>query len=163
MTTLDSLTAALAHLFVRIDAARPTDPVLRAAADVWSEKRGAKVMPHRADMSELPAFILPHAFYAQLAINGDQRWLVSSAGSAARLSLALEGHDPQEAPDRRMAVRLRTLFDLVSRRGEPYAVMFEVPSGAGDRVLAEIYAAPLSTPEVTERQIFAVINQRGEG
>ena len=119
-------------------------------------------MPAHTDMASLPAFVLPHAFYAKLAINGDEHWIVSTAGSSAKLSLGLEGHEPQQVPDKRMAVRLRSLFDLVAQRAEPYSVMFELPAEDGAKLLVEIFAAPLTTPEPTERQVFAVLNYRPE-
>jgi hypothetical protein len=162
MTELDSLTEPLVHLFLRLDAAMPTDPVLRAAAGHWTEKRQGKVMPSHQDISQLPAFILPHAIYAQLAINGDRHWIVTLAGSSAKISLGIAGHEPSEIADKRMAVRMRHLFNLVAEKAEPYAVMFEVPGEAGRKQLVEVYAAPLATPEPSEHQIFAVINSRVE-
>ena len=82
MTELDPLTEPLVHLFRRHDAAMPTDPVLRAAAGHWTEKRQGKVMPSHQDIGQLPGFILPHAFHAQLAINGDRHWIVTLAFAA---------------------------------------------------------------------------------
>ena len=163
MTELDPLTEPLVHLFLRLDAATPSDPVLRAAAEYWTEKRWGKIMPAPGDMEQLPAFILPHVFQAQLAINGDRHWIVSMAGSSAALSLGITGKTPTEIADKRMAVRLRRLFDLVSEKAEPYSVMFEVPGLDGHKHLFEVYAAPLTTPERAEHQILAVINSRVEG
>jgi len=162
MTELDPLTDQLVHLFLRVDAAMPTDPVLREAAEFWMARRQGKIMPAHADMTDLPAILLPHVFYAHLAINGDQHWIVSEAGSLAKLVLGITGHEPDEVPDRRMAVRLRRLFELVARKAEPYSVMFEAPAAEGYRQLVEIYAAPLATPEALEHQMFAVINTRLE-
>lgn len=162
MTTFDPLTAPLSHLFLRVDAALPSDPVLLAAAEHWLQRRGGKLMPARGEMKNLPTFILPHAFYANLAINGDQHWIVSAAGPAVRQLFAIRTDEPDEVPDKRMAVRLRRLFDLVAERSEPYSVMFEVPEPEGGKRLVEIYAAPLSASEKAERQIFAVVNSRIE-
>ena len=83
MTELDPLTEQQVHLFLRIDAAMPTDPVLRAAAEFWLKKRQDKGRPSQEDMAQLPEFIRPHVFEAQLAINGDRRWIVSRAGNVA--------------------------------------------------------------------------------
>jgi hypothetical protein len=162
MTTLDPLTVQFAHLFQRVDAASPTDPTLRAAATHWAEKRRGKLMPSREDMRDLPAFILPHVFFVHLAINGDARWLVSTAGSSARTALGLVGHEPQETPDKRMAARLRALCGLVSDRGEPYAVMFEMDDDNGKKQMVEIYAALLAVPEDVDKQIFAAMNSQVE-
>ena len=161
MTELDPLTGELSHLFLRVDAAMPADPVLRVAAEFWMAKRKGKIMPAHADMTDLPAIVLPHVFYAHLAINGDQHWIISQAGSLAKLVLGITGHEPDEVPDRRMAARLRRLFELVARKAEPYAVMFEAPAADG-RQLVEVYAAPLATPEALEHQMFAVLNTRLE-
>jgi hypothetical protein len=162
MSELDPLTEQQLHLFLRIDAAMPTDPVLRAAAEFWLEKRKGKLLPAGQDMAQLPQFIRPHVFEAHLAVNGDQHWITSGAGNLARHLLGIEGQEPGEVPDRRMAVRLRRLFDLVARTAEPYSVMFEVKEADGSRQLVEIYAAPLATPEKREHHVFAVLNSRAE-
>ncbi|MCB1380623.1 MAG: PAS domain-containing protein [Alphaproteobacteria bacterium] len=162
MTELDPLSEAMVRLFLRIDAAQPTDPVLRAAAEFWQDRRGGKVMPDRDDLTELPAILLPHVFHAHLAINGSQHWLISLAGSFARELLGITGHEPAEAADKRMAVRLRHLFDLVAARAEPYSAMFEMADGDGRRHLVEIYAAPVQRPEQSEHLIFATANSRRE-
>ena len=54
MSTLDPLTEPLVRLFLRVDAAIPTDPVLRAFSDFWQMKRGSKITPSEADMAALP-------------------------------------------------------------------------------------------------------------
>jgi len=162
MTELDPLTEQEVHLFLRIDAAMPTDPVLRAAAEFWLKKRQGKVRPSEEDMTQLPQFIRPHVFEAHLAINGDRRWIVSRAGNVARLALGIEGHEPGEVADKRIAVRLRHLFDLVSHKDEPYSVMFEVKEDPGKPHLVEVYAAPLATPERPEHHVIAVLTRRTE-
>lgn len=162
MTEFDPLTEQQLHLFLRIDAAIPTDPVLRAAAELWQEERAGKIMPASGEMGNLPNFIRRHAFEADLAVNGDRRWIVSGAGTMARPSLGMQDERPGEISDKRVAVRLRHLFDLVSQRAEPYSVMFETEDAQGARQLVEVYAAPLATGERSEHRIFAVLNCRTE-
>jgi hypothetical protein len=162
MSEFDPLTAPLAHLFTRIDAALPSDPVLAAAAEYWLAKRRNRLAPTHAEMITLPAFILPHVFEAHLMINGDRHWGLSMAGSSARSFLGIEGHDAVLRAEPRMAVRLRRLFDLVADKGEPHSASFDVEAGDGGKLLVEIYAAPLAVPEKAERAIFAVINGRRE-
>jgi len=162
MTTLDPLPEALVHLFLRVDAAQPTDPVLRAAWSFWQKQREALVMPAPDAMDGLPAFIRPHAFRAHLATNGSDHWIVSEAGTSAQLLLGLPDKTAAEAPDKRIAVRLRRLFDLVAEKEEPFSVMFELEDKSGHRLLVEILAAPLARAEKREHLIFAVINSRRE-
>jgi hypothetical protein len=162
MTSFDRPDSALSTLFMRIDAARPTDAALQPAADLWSEKRKGKVMPAPGDFADMPPQIERHVFQAHLAINGDEHWIVTSAGEVAERLLQIEGDTPAEVPDKRMAVRLRRLFELVAERGEPYAVTCEASDNNDRKQLIEIYAAPLATAERKEHAIFGAINSRPE-
>lgn len=162
MTELDPLTEQQVDLFLRIDAAMPSDPMLCAAAGLWQAKREGKVMPMSSEMEHLPDFVRRHVFEADLVVGDSQRWIVSGAGNLARLALDIGGEGPSGISNKGMAVRLGHLFDLVSQKAEPYSVMLEMPDAIGARQLVEVYAAPLSPGEMNRPRIFAVLNSRAE-
>lgn len=162
MTTLDPLTGPLVRLFLRVDAAIPTDPVLRAFSDFWHLKRGSKITPSEADMTGSPPEISRFAFFARLSTNGTRHWTVSAAGHAAAAVLQLTRGRELEVADKKIAVRLRRLFDIVAEKGEPYSAMFETDGQSGPRQLIEVFAAPLGNREKGIHMIFAAVNSRAE-
>jgi len=162
MSTLDPLTEPLVRLFLRVDAASPTDPVLRAFSDFWHLKRGSKITPSEADMTGTPPEISPFAFLARLTTNGTRHWTVSTAGHAAAAIIQLTGGQAPEVADKRTAVRLRRLFDIVAEKVEPYSAMFEIDGQTGSRELIEVFAAPLGNGEKGIHMIFAAVNSRTE-
>lgn len=162
MSTLDPLTEPLVRLFLRLDAAVPTDPVLRAVSDFWHLKRGGKITPSEADMAGTPSEISPFAFLARLTTNGTRHWTVSAAGHAAAAIIQLTDGQAPEVSDKRIAVRLRRLFDIVAEKAEPYSAMFETDGQAGPRQLIEVFAAPLGNGEKGIHMIFAAVKSRTE-
>ena len=162
MTTLDPLTGPLVRLFLRIDAAQPTDPVLRAVSEFWQLNRTGKIAPSESEMKGFPIELSPYVFYAQMMSNGTKHWVASGAGHVAGSVLQLTGGDSPEVGDKRIAVRLRRLFDIVADKIEPYSAMFEIDGETGQRQLVEVFAAPLSNGEKGIHMIFAAVNRRTE-
>jgi hypothetical protein len=162
MSTLDALTEPLVRLFLRVDAASPTDPVLRALSDFWHLKRGSKITPSEADMMGSPREISPFAFFARLTTNGTRHWTVSTAGHAAAAIIQLTSGQAPAVADKKIAVRLRRLFDIVAEKVEPYSAMFEIDGQTGSRELIEVFAAPLGNREKGIHMIFAAVNSRTE-
>ena len=162
MSTLDPLTEPLVRLFLRIDAARPTDPLLGELSDFWQLKRGSKIVPGEADMTGFSPEVSPHVFLARLTTNETEHWSVSGAGPVAAAVLQLKGSQELEIGDKRIAVRLRRLFDIVAKKVEPYSAMFEIDGLNGQRQLVEVFAAPLGNGEKGIHMVFAAINKRTE-
>jgi ribose-phosphate pyrophosphokinase len=162
MTTLDPLTEPLVRLFLRIDAAHPTDLSLRAVFEFWRWKRADMIAPDESEISALPSELLPLVFHARLTINGGKNWSVLGVGSAAATLLGITEGDLAQAADKRAAVRLRRLFDIVAERTEPYSAMFEINSKDRGRQFVEVFAAPLRYGGKGTRMIFAAANGRVE-
>jgi hypothetical protein len=162
MPDFEKLTPELSELFLRIDAAAPSDPVLRKAAELWQKSRGHRILPQAFILEELPAFIRPHAFLAQLNVNGGRHWEFSDAGSSAHVSLGTKAGRLAGIADMMLSRRLEVILDLVEQKGEPYAAMFEVQSGRGKRQLCEIYAAPLPPGANGGPRALGVLNSRTE-
>ena len=160
MTTLDPLTEPLVRLFLRIDAAHPTNELLRCIADFWQTKRASKLAPEEGEMNELPDELLSNTFIARLTSNGTRHWLACNVGVTACSILHVKDEEPIEAADKRSAVRLRRLFDLVAEKYEPYSVMFDSIDQDGKAQLIEVFAAPLGSSEETTDQIFAAVSSR---
>lgn len=162
MSALDPLTEPLVRLFLRIDAARPTDPLLGELSDFWQLKRGSKIVPGEADMTGFSREVSPYVFLARLTPNETGHWIVSGAGFVASTVLQLKGGPELAIGDKRIAVRLRRLFDIVAEKIEPYSAMFEIGGQNGQRQLVEVFAAPLGNGEKGIHMIFAAINSRTE-
>ncbi len=163
MATLDPLTEPLVRLFFRIDAAHPTDLSLRAVFEFWRWKRADMIAPHESEFAALPSELSPFVFRAQLALNGARNWGVLNVGSTAAAVLGITRGDLAQVADKRVAVRLRRLFDIVAERTEPYSAMFEINSKDRGRQFVEVFAAPLSNGGKGTRLIFAAANSRIEG
>ena len=162
MTKLESLTEPLVRLFVRIDAARPTDEVLCVASDFWWRQRQDRIMPEEGQMADVPASVAPHVFIARTMTDGSRHWLISSAGPFASSLLQLAGEGASALGEKHIAVRLRRLFDLVSEKSEPYSAMFETNGQSGQRNFVEVFAAPLKAVDKSVYVIFAAVNSRAE-
>ena len=106
--------------------------------------------------------ISPYVFLARLTPNETEHWIVSGAGFVAAAVLQLKGGQELEISDKRIAVRLRRLFDIVAEKIEPYSAMFEIDGQNGQRQLVEVFAAPLGNGEKGIHMIFAAINSRTE-
>lgn len=161
MSEFEKITPQLSRLFLRLDAAMPTDPVLQAAANVWQERRGNALLPGILLVRDLSAFIYPHAVLAHRMKDG-QDWTFSHAGTSARGLLGSEAGGLREEVEPALAHRLETLFNLVAQKGEPYAAMFELQAPTGQRQLCEVYAAPVAPQNEAETGLLAVLNWRAE-
>ena len=162
MPDFEKLTPELSELFLRIDAAAPSDPVLRKAAELWQQSRGHRMLPQAVILEELPSFIRPHAFLARLIVKGGRHWEFSGAGSSVHVSLGTEAGRMDGIADMALSRRLEVILEHVERKGEPCAAMFEVQSGPGRRQLCEIYAAPLVPGANGESRALGVLNSRTE-
>jgi len=162
MSTLAPLTEPLVRLFLRIDAAQPTDALLHAALKFWQAKRKGRIAPSQDEMRDIPHELSPFVFHAQLMSNGTRHWVASGAGHVAGSLLRLTDGDQPDVGDKRIAVRLRRLFDIVADKSEPYSAMFEISEPDRRRRLVEVLAAPLGDTERNTHLIFAALNSRIE-
>jgi hypothetical protein len=162
MPDFEKMTPELSHLFLRIDAAGPTDPTLVAAADLWRARRGSDICPRESLWRELPSSIHSHAFLVHKAPDGTLEWIFLEAGSSASLIMGGDAGTITKVTEPELAIRLHALFDLVERKGEPYAAMFELAPSAGHRRLCEVYAAPLLAQEPRVSAQLAVLSWREE-
>jgi hypothetical protein len=162
MTILDLLAEPLARLFIRIDAVGPTDELLKRIAAFWQQSRTGETAPQEGDMAGLAKSLQRHTFFARLASNGTKHWLISHPGAIASSMFAIKDGCHLEEADKRRAVRLRRLFNLVAAKDEPHAAMFEVKDEGGTTRLIEIFAAPLRGHEKAAHAVFAAANSRME-
>ena len=150
------------RLFLRIDAAQPSDEMLRKASDFWHELRRGRVMPPESELGELPAAIAPHVFTGRSMTNGSRHWIVTQAGRNAARILQIKGGDSLDIGNRRIAVRLRKLFDMVADKSEPVSAMFELGGVGKKRQLVEIFVAPVTGAESNTHAVFGTVNSRME-
>lgn len=162
MPDFEKMTPELSSLFLRLDAAAPTADVLRAAADLWNERRGGALLPQASMLNRLPAEIRAHAFLVSAPGDGRREWAFSVAGETAQKLLTGDGTRLSDIHDVPLAQRLNALFDLVEHKGEPMAAMFELLTLSGMRQLCEVYAAPLSKTDAGAATLLAVISTRME-
>ena len=162
MSEFEKITPELSDLFLRIDAAAPTDPVLQAAAKAWRDNRGGALFPGISLLKDMPAFIHPHMFLARITVNGQREWVFSDAGASARVSLGAQSGRLKDAANPALARRLEALLELVAQKEEPCSGTFELQEQSGKPKLCEVYAAPLAPPQKGETTLLAVINWRAE-
>lgn len=162
MTTLAGLTGPLVRLFLRIDAAQPSDEVLRKASDFWQARRRGRIMPPESEMAELPRAIAAHVFTGRSMTNGSRRWIVTKAGRDAAAILQIKDDARLKIGNRRIAVRLRKLFEMVADKSEPVSAMFELGGRGKERQLVEIFVAPVTGAESNTHAVFGTVNSRTE-
>lgn len=145
MTKLDALGEVLVRLFLRLDAAAPTDEALQRVAEFWRRQRKQELAPSTPILRDLPAELAARTCLVQKSPDPQAQWRVQEPGPDIAKLFSIRGDMAIDDADGRAAVRLRHLLDLVAERGEPYAAMFEDRTEGGGRMLIEAYAAPLST------------------
>ena len=159
MTTLSLLPGPLKRLFSRIDAAGTRDRTLELALDHWRVKRGDRLWPRLSDMgvAELGP-LASHVFVFQRGGKAD--WSLQFAGDFAKTILGVPTHKPalSTLENRRVAARLRMIFDWVADTGEAVSASFISPDQSG-----EILAAPLGTDGQKIDAIFGGIASRHAG
>jgi hypothetical protein len=99
-----------------------------------------------------------HIFIFQRLAKAD--WSLQFAGDSAKKILGVPGHEPalSTLENRRIAARLRLLFEWVADTGEAVSASFISPDQSG-----EILAAPLSTGGNKADAIFGGIVFRQAG
>lgn len=163
MTVLASLPPDLARLFERIDAAEPTSERLRTALHYWQSKRSGRLTPSVADVADRPPTIAGNVFvFRHSPSNSD--WQLDDSGAAARALLGPPTNDARlsRLGAKRIAVRLRRVFEMVADTGEPVAATFEVDGKATRRRQVEVLVAPLSTGDARIDAVFGAIDARWE-
>jgi hypothetical protein len=156
VTTLSLLPGPLKRLFSRFDAGGTSERSLEMALDHWRIKRGNRLYPTVADIDvdELGIFS-SHVFMFERS--GKSDWRLRFAGDAAEPMLQPKGGEPtlSKLANRRIAARLRLLFDWAKETGEAVSASFISPDQSG-----EILVAPLSTDGNEVRAIFGSIVSR---
>lgn len=159
MTTLSLLPGPLRRLFSRIDAAGTRDRTLELALDHWRVKRRDRLWPMLSDMgaAELGP-LASHVFIFQR--DGKADWSLQFAGDSAKKILGLPAHKPalSTLENRRVAARLRLIFEWVGDTGEAVSASFISSDQSG-----EILAAPLGTDGKKVNAIFGGIVSRQTG
>ncbi|HEU0017746.1 MAG TPA: PAS domain-containing protein [Methyloceanibacter sp.] len=141
MTTLSLLPNPLKRLFAKIDAAATSDRSLELALDHWRVKRGNRVLPKLSDM-DMQQFG-PSASKLFLFERCDEDdWALRFAGKDVENLLQPGSTDARLSTlgNRRLAVRLRHLFQLVAQTAEIISASYIAHDQSG-----EILVAPLST------------------
>jgi hypothetical protein len=159
VTTLSLLPGPLKRLFSRIDAAGTRDRILELALDHWRVKRGDRLWPRLSDMgvAELGP-LASHVFVFQRTDKED--WSLQFVGDTAKAILGAKAQKPalSTLENRRVAARLRLIFDWVADTGEAVSASFISPDQTG-----EILAAPLGTDGQKVDAIFGGIALRHAG
>jgi hypothetical protein len=141
VTTLSLLPGPLKRLFAKIDAASTSDRSLELALDHWRIKRGDRLLPGLSDMDMKQLEPLaPKLFLFECCDKDD--WALRFAGKDVEslLQPGLAGAKLSALGNRRLAVRLRHLFQLVAQTAEIISATYIAHDQSG-----EILVAPLST------------------
>jgi ribose-phosphate pyrophosphokinase len=156
MTTLAISPRPLRRLFSLIDfAPRPNSDDLLRLLEYWREKRGQHVAPTRDEISEVEiGAASSHMFLYELSeVPRTYRLGVGLEATRELLGDLKIGDDLTQARNRRIAVRLRRLFDFAREAGEPVLVEFAMQKD-GQQFLTEILAAPVAASGRSREAIF---------
>ncbi|WP_226574087.1 ribose-phosphate diphosphokinase [Acuticoccus sediminis] len=159
MTTFAEITPSLRRLFTRLDQApAPHAADLAALLARWRTERGDHAVPVRS--VEDAGGWGPAAAVFRFDPGTRDHLLVAGTAAETLLGACPVGTRLMEASDRRMAVRLRRLFETVRETREP--VLAEFPRKEhGDVVeMAEVLAAPLSSDGVAVDMILSGVAVR---
>ena len=158
MTTLSHYPSKLTRLFARIDASVASDETLGAALGYWKARRKSNVSPSIQEFSDLIEPFSSSTFLALPAETPLRGWMITHVGTAACavLEIAVGQVNLCDLANRRLAARLRHLFQLALESGEPLSAWFPIgrPSGSVD---LEALAAPLTTDGRRANAIFGGI------
>jgi ribose-phosphate pyrophosphokinase len=156
VTTLSLLPGPLKRLFAKIDAAATSDSSLELALDRWRTKRGDRLLPSLSDMDmKQLGPLASHLFIFERCSKAD--WKMRFAGDAAKQLLGARASEPTLSglENRRLAARLRLLFEWVEETGEAVSATFISPDQTG-----EILVAPLSGDGKTVGAVYGGVVSR---
>ncbi len=145
MTTLALSSAPLRRLFDRLDfAPRPREPALAAELEFWSVMRKGRIAP----AFPLPRESLGVASLVFTEAELPRDYVLRQAGreTTPLLGLVNEGALLSAAPNRRSAVRLRRLIELVISKGEPLFASFSTKPLHEPPATVDLIAAPIADP-----------------
>jgi hypothetical protein len=138
MTELARTPRNLQRLFQTVDLAPlPQDCAVAESLDAWRERRGHRLSPPIEDrFRDQTRTVLDHSFLAE-PLPGRRDFSITGAGAQVGrvLQCALADARLSRLPDRRLAARLRQLFQMARDYGEPVDVRF-VDGQRGYEVLA---------------------------
>jgi ribose-phosphate pyrophosphokinase len=156
MTTLAILPPPLRRLFSLLDfAPRPKSEDLRRLLEYWRVKRCQKILPPRDEIDEVEIGGASSRMFLYEAGDTPRDYKLAAGRAVVRSLLGdLEiGNTLSQAKNRRVAARLRRLFDCVREAGEP--VLAEFVTREGHRqILAEVLAAPVGEGKRGRAAIF---------
>jgi hypothetical protein len=161
MTTLSYLPTRISRLFTRVDAAGATGREPKLALAFWRKHRGGSVFPSKQVLAKLPESIADHSFMATRIGGKPRDWNLAEVGpmAAAWLEPNRTAQGLLKLKDRRMAVRFRRFFELVTEMGEPLSTLFPACLD-GEKVEVEVVAAPWSSNETKVDGIFGCMTTR---
>jgi hypothetical protein len=153
VTTLSLLPGPLKRLFAKIDAAATSDHSLELALDHWRIKRGDRLLPSLSDMDmKQLGTLAPRLFLFERCDEDD--WALRFAGKDVESLMQPSSADARLSTlgNRRLAVRLRHLFQLVAQTAEIISATYIAHDQSG-----EILVAPLSTDGNKVEAVFGGI------
>jgi ribose-phosphate pyrophosphokinase len=155
MTTLAISPPPLRRLFRRIDfAPQPRSEHLARLLEYWRESRGERIAPRREDINKAEiGDASTQMFIYEAERPRDYTLAMGRQAAGAVLEAAEVGEGLTQAKNRRVAVRLRRLFDCVGEAGEPVVAEFALP-GKEEGAFVEVLAAPLGAQASGKTAIF---------
>jgi ribose-phosphate pyrophosphokinase len=163
MTTMALTQAPLRRLFERLDfAPAPKEEALGVILEQWKAAREAMVAPSRRRLAAARKSRMGDRISVHQLAEGERSYILVSGEKAAATLLGPCGINAplSEAKNRRVAVRLRRLFDEVRRVGEPVLAEFTLIEKGRDRAAIELLAAPMSEDGKTIDSVLAAASVR---
>lgn len=148
MTTMAKTKKALTRLFQRMDSVpSPTDEHLSAVLQEWQDKRQLLIAPAPESLVATGTSAAERAFIFRKDAAIPLHYLLSTGADSAEplIGRISTGDRLETAANRRGAVRLRRLFEMVGETGEPILGTFSSKSADAKLVYTELLVAPLSS------------------
>jgi ribose-phosphate pyrophosphokinase len=145
MTTMAVTPAPLRRLFSRLDfALPPSRDELALVLEQWNAARGDAPAPRNLVLAKLPRIF--RSSFVLRAIEGERDYALVDGREAAEARLGSTSPDGRlsRAKNRRLAVRLRRLFEEARRTASPFVAQFIVTEHGRDNATVEALVAPLS-------------------
>lgn len=163
MSMMAKTNAALARLFQRLDSLpRPSDQQLSDVFQEWLDRRRQLIAPTPEALIAPGSTAAARAFTFRRDAATPQDYVLTSdpAPAAALIGELPAGGRLAAAKNRRGAVRLRRLFDMVGRTGEPILAVFSTRYRHAPSVYVELLVAPLSSDGRTIDSFLASASMR---
>jgi ribose-phosphate pyrophosphokinase len=155
-------TPPLLRLFSRLDFVAPSRGDFALLMKEWDAEREGDSAPRSSAVMHAKSHGAFQSSFIFRMIDGERDYVLTGGRTAADALLGLTNPDGRlrHANNRRIAVRLRRLFDEARRRGIPFVAQFIMAEHGLEHAMVEVFIAPLSEDGQTIDSILSAASIR---